>query len=430
MRRAWGIASIGAVACLVGSLSAVTPASAAPTTVVADYQMQNDTGTAMADSAGTNDGVIGADPGSAGLDTHAASDDGFGYQWATPTVVNDDRVVTVADAPALDPGAQEFAVEVKVRTSAADGVIAQKGESNTAGGQWRVQLSGGQASCLFRNDTVQGAVKSTTLVNDNTWHVIRCELIGTGTTVYVDNTKERHQNRAVPGIDSAAQVTVGGKVGCGSVGTCDYYVGQVDYLRIIKGGSVNNVPPVAKFTSDCSADNGTCTFDSSGSDDPDGSIALFEWDWTNNGSWDDTGANPTHDFVTAGTYTVKLRVTDSDGGTDSAVHTISVVTGTPPTRPRKPAATAGDHSAAVTWLPPQVDGDGSITGYVARSFPDGKTCTTDAATLTCRVTGLTAGTPYTFRIKANSTVGPSANSKATNEVTPFGKPGKPGKVGA
>ena len=46
------------------------------------------------------------------------------------------------------------------------------------------------------------------------------------------------------------------------------------------------------------------------------------------------------------------------------------------------------------------------------------------------MTGLKAGTPYTFRVRAESTVGPSANSKETNEVTPFGKPGAPAKVTA
>jgi hypothetical protein len=396
--------------------------------------MENDTGTVMNDSAGSNDGVIDAGAGAAGLDTHAASQDGFGYQWgAEPGTPNDARVVTVADGDDLDPGNREFAVEVKLKTNDTDAVLAQKGDPLSAGGHWRVQLDGGQVSCLFRGGAVQGAVKSDTLVDDNQWHTIRCELIATGTTVYVDGTKEKHQNKAVTDVANDQQVTVGGKVGCGNVTACNYYVGQIDYITVFKGQSFTNQPPVAQFSGDCTADDGTCSFDASASDDPDGTIDQYEWDWTNNGSFDTTTANPVlvHDFGAPGTYSVRLRVTDNEGATDSAVHPFDVVTGTPPTRPRQPAATAGDHSADVTWLPPQTTGDGTIENYVVTSTPDGKTCQTpDGATHSCTVSGLTAGTSYTFRVKANSTVGPSANSKATEPVTPYGRPSRPGKVGA
>ena len=151
MRTPWKTLSIAAVACVVGTtmtspVSAATAAERAPTTVVANYQMQNDTGTTMTDSTGSHDGVIAADAAGAGLDTHVASDDGFGYQWAMPTVVSDSRVVTVADAAELDPGAREFAVEAKVKTGATDGVIVQKGLSTSPGGQWRMQLIDGQVS--------------------------------------------------------------------------------------------------------------------------------------------------------------------------------------------------------------------------------------------------------------------------------------------
>lgn len=435
MRAVWKTMSIAAVACLTGALvaspvSATAPARKAPTTVVANYQMQNDTSTTMADSAGSNDGAIGVGAAAAGLNTHAVSDDGFGYQWAAPTVVSDNRVVTVPDAAELEPGAHEFAVEVKVKTNATDGVIVQKGSSTSVGGQWRVQLSGGQASCLFKSDTVQGTTKSSTLVNDNQWHTIKCELTATGTTVYVDAAKDGHQNKPVTGVDNADPLWVGGKSGCGSLTTCDYYVGLVDYVRIYKGARLNNQSPVAAFTSDCTGNDGTCTFSAAGSSDPDGSIATYAWSWTNNGVFVVAGVNPTHDFVNPGSYSVKLLVTDDEGATDSAVHQVTVLTGTPPSRPRQPMAKPGDLAATVTWKPPSIDGDGVRTGYTVTSFPDGQTCTAGPADLKCHVTGLTAGTSYTFRVRAESSVGPGANSKETNAITPIGKPGAPAKVTA
>jgi PKD repeat protein len=435
MRRAWGTMSVAAAACLTaaavaGPVPAALGAGKVPTTAVANYSMQNDTGTVMNDSAGANNGSIDAGAAAAGLDTHAATQDGFGYQWAAPTVANDARVVLVGDSSDLNPDDREFAVEAKIKTSATDGVIAQKGGSTTAGGQWRVQLQGGLVSCLFRSDTVQGAVKSKAPVNDNTWHTIRCELTSGGTAVYVDGDRVNHQNKPVTGVSNADAVTVGGKVGCGSVSTCQYYVGLVDYLTVFKGARLDNQAPSAKFTADCTANDGTCDFDATASTDPDGSIDSYEWSWTNDGTFVTSTVTPTHDFGTPGVYTVKLRVTDNEGATDSAVHTVTVLTGDPGSRPRQPAATAGDHSATVTWKPPSLDGDGPVTGYTVTSFPDGKTCTTAAGVLTCDVTGLTAGTSYTFRVRAETTVGPSANSKQTNAVTPYGKPGAPKKVTA
>jgi len=61
--------------------------------------------------------------------------------------------------------------------------------------------------------------------------------------------------------------------------------------------------------------------------DADGTIDLYEWDYTGNGSWDYSSAtspNTTYQYYAAQTYTVLLRVTDNDGlvATDSVVVTV------------------------------------------------------------------------------------------------------------
>ena len=51
-----------------------------------------------------------------------------------------------------------------------------------------------------------------------------------------------------------------------------------------------------------------------GSSDPDGTIASYAWDLDGDGAYDDsTAAEPSFQYTAAGTYTVRLRVTDNLG---------------------------------------------------------------------------------------------------------------------
>ena len=66
-------------------------------------------------------------------------------------------------------------------------------------------------------------------------------------------------------------------------------------------------------------------FDGSDSYDPDNDppqtegIVNFEWDWDNNGSYEEESTSPVawHTWDTVGTYNVQLRVTDDEGATDT-----------------------------------------------------------------------------------------------------------------
>ncbi|RLC33171.1 hypothetical protein DRH14_05325, partial [Candidatus Shapirobacteria bacterium] len=64
------------------------------------------------------------------------------------------------------------------------------------------------------------------------------------------------------------------------------------------------------------------TFDASTSDDPDGTIVSYEWDFGDGTTAE--GVIVTHYYTKAGTYIVTLTVTDDDGNTDTATETIDV----------------------------------------------------------------------------------------------------------
>ena len=104
---------------------------------------------------------------------------------------------------------------------------------------------------------------------------------------------------------------------------------------------------------------------------------------------------------------------------------ISVAGLSKPATPAKPTAVAGDTKATVSWTAPG-DGGSAILSYEVTSSPEGKTCAPASLTppLTCDVTGLTNGTPYTFSVTATNDQGASNASVASDAVTPFA-PTKP-----
>ena len=99
--------------------------------------------------------------------------------------------------------------------------------------------------------------------------------------------------------------------------------------------TVDNRGPAASFTAtpNPASAGSRADFDASGSTDPDGTIARYEWDLDGNGSFEtDTGVTPTTSRVypTPGPVTVTLRVTDSNGSSAEAATTLLVRDTRPP----------------------------------------------------------------------------------------------------
>ena len=87
---------------------------------------------------------------------------------------------------------------------------------------------------------------------------------------------------------------------------------------------IPNQAPTASFTAAPSSGDAPLdvTLDASGSNDPDGGIVSYSWNFGDgtNGA----GLTPGHTYNNSGNYTVSLTVTDDDGATDSSSNLIQV----------------------------------------------------------------------------------------------------------
>ncbi len=214
-------------------------------TMAADWRMEERSGSTMHDSSGHNlDGIIG----SAVVTGVLTSQGHRAYRFqGDRAVVNDRRLVRVPDNALLEPTNGTFAVTLRMKTGAHDPNIIQKGQSETTGGYWKFVLNDGWPRCHFRdgnhNTLAIGFVNNTdpeTKVDDNNWHVIRCERTTDGVRATIDPGTPRAQTRFLRGsigsVNNTFPLTIGGKRDCnGTTVTCDYFAGLIDWVRIKKG---------------------------------------------------------------------------------------------------------------------------------------------------------------------------------------------------
>ena len=243
------LAGIGTTVGLLAAMPTTGVAVASPSaaalavgTMVAGYEMNEPVGsTVMTDSSGS--GINGVITPSPEITTGWVSYDGaVGYHWTrrapneAPAVP--ERIIQVADNINLEPGASTttFTVEMRYRTKEKFGNIAQKGQATTKGGQWKIQNPQGRPSCLFKGSIGRVSTRVPTAINDNLWHILTCVRTSTRVTAYVDGVEVNHQNGSTGSIDNSIPMTVGGKINCDQITvTCDYFSGDIDWLKIYKG---------------------------------------------------------------------------------------------------------------------------------------------------------------------------------------------------
>jgi PKD repeat protein len=159
------------------------------------------------------------------------------------------------------------------------------------------------------------------------------------------------------------------------------------HLAYTTGGGGGNQPPTAAFTSSCTGL--ACTFNGTGSSDPEGPIATYQWNFGDGTTG--SGSQPSHPYSQAGTYTVSLTVTDSGGATNSVSHSVSPGTTTTGIGLRGAARFVGNTTNASLTVPSAVQsGDGLLlfaTVNITGTTVSGPTGVTGWTVVTNFVTG-------------------------------------------
>ena len=146
-------------------------------------------------------------------------------------------------------------------------------------------------------------------------------------------------------------------------------------------------------------------------------IYLYKFDISNNTQY-------TYNNVSNGSHLYFIASENSNGGAFSDIKTISVSSGTAPEKPQTPTLVKGNGQATLTWIAP-FDGGSSILYYTIDCSDSRISDISANSSSTSKVIDLSNGNPYSFRIKANNTIGDSLYSEFSNIVIPSTTPSAP-----
>lgn len=380
----------------------------------------------LGEGGGTAQDWVGSDSPGYGSGISADTGDSPTASGRNASAFNGSSSAFVASTKQIQ-GPYTFSQEVWFKTSAAGGGrISGFGDSNTT-------TSYGQDRSLYVDATghltfgvwdaahsVADLLSSPGTVNDGSWHQAVATLSSQGMSLYLDGKLVASN----PSVTKAENYVGYWRVGYdptwsgnpGLVGDiADYSVypsaltaAQVNRHWVAAGNASTFGPPTASFTTATSGS--TLTTDASASTAPGNSIASYAWNFGDGSTG--TGKTASHTYAAAGTYTVKLTVTDSFGATTSTTQQVTV---TKPNAAPKASFTASANALMASFDgSASTDSDGTISGY-AWDFGDGSTGTGSTASHTYAA-------PGTYTVKLTVTDNDSATATATRSLTVTGAP--------
>ncbi|WP_287899930.1 PKD domain-containing protein [Arthrobacter sp.] len=224
-------------------------------------------------------------------------------------------------------------------------------------------------------------VRGGSAVNDGKWHHLVGTLGGGNATLYVDGVSQGSSPAA-----GAEGYTGYWRIGANNLGAWPNQplnqgiVGRVSQVAVYSSAldasqvawhnslGRGNQAPVAAFTPSCTLM--ACSFNASASNDPDGTITSYAWDFGDGATG--AGVNTSHTYASAGTWNVRLTVKDNLGATTVTSQT---VTTTAPNQPPVASATSSCTYLVCSFdASASSDPDGTIASY-AWTFGDGTTGT-------------------------------------------------------
>jgi PKD repeat protein len=183
-----------------------------------------------------------------------------------------------------------------------------------------------------------------------------------------------------------------------------------EYKLTGTASQTSGTPPVAVLSASQTSGTApiTINFSSSGSSDPDGSIAGYEWSF-GDGTPVATAANASHTYTTPGAYTVTLKVTDNSGLSAAQSTTITV---------QQPVVAAKLHVDGITVrVVTQKGGQANAEALVTVRDDGGNLIPGVGVTGTW--SGLTTGTASAVTNSAGTAVVKSARTKASSGIFTF-----------
>ncbi|MFY0407465.1 PKD domain-containing protein [Solicola sp. PLA-1-18] len=291
------------------------------------------------------------------------------------------------------------------------------GTQGTSGNYDRHVYMQDDGRLVFGAWTGQANVITTpTSLNDGSWHQVVAMQSSDGMKLYVDGALvgTNPQTAAQP-YDGYWRI--GGDNTWGS--SSAFFDGTLDEVAVFgkalsadtvkslydlgAGTAPANVKPTAAFTS--SVSDLTASFDGSGSTDSDGTVASYAWTFGDADT--STAAKPDHTYASAGTYSVKLTVTDDKGLTDSVTKDVTVTAAN--VKPTAAFTSSVSNLAASFDGSGSTDSDGTVASY-AWTFGDGGTSTAAKPDHTYASAG-------TYSVKLTVTDDKGLTDSVTKDVT-------------